>query len=67
MLETLDGEVARLEEERDWEEEKLAFPAREQYSEIDYHDNNSDLDERLIKILNEVDVVMNIRTDFELN
>ena len=35
-------------------------------SEIDYRDNNSDLDLRLIKILNEVDVVMNIRTDFEL-
>ena len=47
-------------------EEKLAFPIREQYAEIDYHDNNSDLDERLIKILNQVDVVMNIRTDFEL-
>ncbi|MBR5401431.1 MAG: alpha/beta fold hydrolase [Treponema sp.] len=48
------------------EEEKLAFPIRTQYTEIDYHDNNSDLDERLIKILNQVDVVMNIRTDFEL-
>lgn len=48
------------------EEEKLAFPARPQYAEIDYRDNNSDLDDRLIKILNQVDVVMNIRTDFEL-
>ena len=47
------------------EEEKLAFSARPQYAEIDYHDNHSDLDERLINILNEVDVVMNIRTDFQ--
>ena len=60
------GNKATVHAEFSLEEEKLAFPAREEYAEIDYHDNNSDLDERLIKILNEVDVVMNIRTDFEL-
>ncbi len=59
------GNKATVHAQFSLEEEKLAFPAREEYSEIDYHDNNSDLDERLIKILNEVDVVMNIRTDFE--
>lgn len=37
-----------------------------QFSEVDYFDNNVDLDERLVKILNEVDLVMNIRTDFEM-
>ncbi|MCR5435694.1 MAG: transglutaminase-like domain-containing protein [Treponema sp.] len=60
------GNKATVHAEFSLEVEKLAFPAREQYSEIDYHDNNSDLDERLVKILNEIDVVMNIRTDFEL-
>ena len=60
------GNKATVHAEFSLEEEKLAFPAREEYAEIDYHDNNSDLDLRLIKILNEVDVVMNIRTDFEL-
>jgi len=60
------GNKATVHAEFSLEEEKLAFPIREQYAEIDYHDNNSDLDERLIKILNQVDVVMNIRTDFEL-
>ena len=60
------GNKATVHAQFSLEEEKLAFPALEQYSEIDYHDNNSDLDERLIKILNEVDVVMNIRTDFDI-
>lgn len=60
------GNKATVHAQFSLEEEKLAFPAREEYAEIDYHDNNSDLDKRLIKILNEVDVVMNIRTDFEL-
>ena len=48
------------------DEEKLAFPVRPELHEVDYFDNNIDLDERLVKILNEVDVVMNIRTDFEM-
>ena len=29
----------------------LAFPIREQYGEVDYRDNNPDLDERLVEIL----------------
>lgn len=48
------------------EQEKLAYPVRPQFFEVDYFDNNIDLDERLVKILNEVDVVMNIHTDFEM-
>ena len=60
------GNKATVHAQFSLDEEKLAFPARPQYAEIDYHDNNSDLDERLIKILHEVDVVMNIRTDFDL-
>ena len=61
------GNKATVHAEFSLEEEKLAFSARPQYAEIDYHDNHPDLDERLIKILNEVDVVMNIRTDFDLD
>ena len=34
------------------EEEQLAFPVRSQYGEVDYRDNNPDLDERLVSILN---------------
>ena len=48
------------------EKEMLAFPIRPQYDEIDYKDNNPDLNERLIKILEEADSVLEIRTDFEL-
>lgn len=47
-------------------EEKLAFYIRAELNEVDYHDNNSDLDKRLSDILNSVDSVANIRTDFDL-
>ena len=60
------GNKATVHAQFSLEEEKLACPAREEYAEIDYHDNNSALDKRLLQILNEIDVVMNIRTDFEL-
>ncbi|MBQ1983936.1 MAG: transglutaminase, partial [Spirochaetaceae bacterium] len=48
------------------EKEILAFTVRPELDEIDYKDNNPDLDKRLVEILHTVDVVMNIRTDFEL-
>ena len=48
------------------EEEILAFSARPEFGEVDYIDNNPDLDKRLVEILHTVDVVMNIRTDFDL-
>ena len=35
------------------DEECLAYSIRSELGEIDYHDNHSDLDERLINILNE--------------
>ena len=35
------------------EGERLAFPIRSHLGEIDYRDNNTDLDERLIHILQE--------------
>ncbi len=42
------------------DEEKLAFPVRTELGEIDYRDNNPDLDGRLIKILKESKSVLEI-------
>lgn len=46
------------------EEELLAFAVRPHLGEVDYKNNDSDLDRRLIEILDSTDCVMNIRTDF---
>ena len=46
------------------DEEKLAFPIRKELGEIDYMDNTSDLDVRLIKILQNSNSVLEITTDF---
>lgn len=48
------------------EEEKLAFPIRSQLGEIDYRDNNTDLDERLIHILQESNSILDVTTDFKM-
>lgn len=48
------------------DEERLAFSIREELGEIDYKDNNPDLDERLIKILKESKNVFEITTDFKM-
>ncbi len=48
------------------EKERLAYPVRTEYGEIDYRDNNSDLDERLIKILEDSNNILEIRTDFKM-
>ena len=47
-------------------EEKLAFPVRKELGETDYRDNNSDLDERLIEILQNSSNVLEITTDFKM-
>ncbi len=47
------------------DEERLAYTIRSELGEIDYHDNHSDLDERLINILNECESIFEISTDFE--
>ncbi|MDO5155553.1 MAG: transglutaminase family protein [Eubacteriales bacterium] len=46
------------------DEEKLAFPIRTELGEIDYRDNNSNLDGRLITILKESKNILEISTDF---
>ncbi|MBQ4057589.1 MAG: transglutaminase family protein [Lachnospiraceae bacterium] len=48
------------------DEEKLAFPIRSELGEVDYRDNNPDLDERLIKILKESKNILEITTDFKM-
>lgn len=45
------------------DQEILAYPVRKEFNELSYNQNFSDLDPRLIQILNTVDMVMNIRTD----
>ena len=47
------------------DEEHLAYTIRSELGEIDYHDNHSDLDERLINILNQRGNILEISTDFE--
>lgn len=46
------------------DEEKLAFSIRSELGEVDYRDNNPDLDDRLIKILKESKNILEITTDF---
>ena len=48
------------------EEERLAFSIRSQLGEIDYRDNNTDLDERLIHILQESGSILDVKADFTM-
>ena len=48
------------------DEEKLAFSIRSELGEVDYRDNNPDLDDRLIKILKEGKNILEITTDFRM-
>lgn len=48
------------------DEEILAFPIRSALGEIDYKDNNPDLDERLQRILSNSRNILEITTSFEI-
>ena len=48
------------------EDEHLAFPIRSEFGEIDYRNNDPDLDERLVSILNNSENILDITTDFEM-
>ena len=48
------------------EEEHLVFPVRARLGEVDYHDNDPDLDERLVSILNNSSNILEITTDFAM-
>ena len=47
------------------DEEHLAYEIRSEMGEIDYHNNQNDLDERLVNVLSKCNEVSEIRTDFE--
>ena len=47
------------------DEEHLAYSIRKEFGEIDYHDNHSDLDQRLVDILSESDNILEVRMDFD--
>ena len=47
-------------------EEKLAFPIRSQLSEIDYRDNHTDLDKRLIQVLEKSRNILEVAADFTM-
>ena len=44
----------------------LAFPVRSELGEIDYRDNNPDLDDRLIRTLKECTSIQEVSADFEI-
>ena len=43
----------------------MAFSPRSEFGEIDYNDNNPDLDERLVNKLEETENLMEMKIDFE--
>ena len=47
------------------DEEHLAYSIRGEFGEVDYQDNHSDLDLRLVDILAQSDNILKVRTDFE--
>ncbi|MDO5842169.1 MAG: transglutaminase family protein [Methanobrevibacter ruminantium] len=47
------------------EKDYLAFSPRSEFGEIDYNDNNPDLDERLVNKLEETENLMEMKIDFE--
>lgn len=49
------------------DEERLAFPVREELGEFDYRDNHPDLDHRLIQILKESSNILEIEADFMID
>jgi transglutaminase-like putative cysteine protease len=59
------GNAGNADVEFSLDEDQLAFQVREEFGEIDYKDNNTDLDERLVKALAETDNLFEINIDFE--
>jgi transglutaminase-like putative cysteine protease len=49
------------------DKDQLAFQVREEYGEIDYKDNNADLDERLVNALAKTENLFEIDIDFDFN
>ena len=49
------------------DEEILAFPVRRELGEVDYRDNNPDLDDRLVRILNECTSIQEVSAGFAMH
>ena len=58
------GNKANVHAKFSLDKEKLAFPIRIGFGEVDYRDNNPDLDERLVRILKESRNILEVTTDF---
>ena len=61
------GNKENVQAEFSLRKEYLAFPVRSQFGEVDYRDNNPDLDERLVSILNNSANILEITTDFTMD
>lgn len=59
------GNTENIDVEFGLDKDQLAFQARSEFGEIDYNDNNVDLDEKLINALAETDNLFEIAIDFE--
>ncbi|MBO7240870.1 MAG: transglutaminase, partial [Methanobrevibacter sp.] len=59
------GNVGNCDDEFSLEKDNLAFSPRAEFGEIDYNDNNPDLDERLVNKLEETENLMEMNIDFE--
>jgi transglutaminase-like putative cysteine protease len=59
------GNVGNEDDEFSLEKDCLAFSPRSEFGEIDYNDNNPDLDERLVNKLEETENLMEMKIDFE--
>ena len=59
------GNKENIKAEFSLEEEHLAYTIRKEFGEIDYHDNNKDLDERLVNILIKSENILEVTTDFD--
>ena len=60
------GNTGDANDELDLDEDHIAFHARSELGEIDYHDNHADLDEGLARILAESETLFDIPLDFRL-
>jgi transglutaminase-like putative cysteine protease len=59
------GNAGNEDEEFSLDKDQLAFQVREEFGEIDYKDNNADLDERLVNALAQTDNLFEINIDFD--
>lgn len=59
------GNTGQGDAEFSLDKDQLAFQVREEFGEIDYKDNNADLDERLVNALAQTENLFEINIDFD--